>query len=412
MIVPLRAPVVRGPYPLEWDIVHDPSVPPRSERWTARRHARVDGMRIGVEVSSLVVRRTGVGHYIARLLRALLDRDDGQQYELFSHTALDRHDPCVRGASVVDAHLESSRWIWMQTALPRALAQAQVDVCHFTNSLAPLWQPAPGVVLIHDASVFLLPQYHTLLRRLGRSSLLPAVARRSRAIVTLSETSRAALADVLGISPEKIHVVHGAAPPEFGKVQDEQVLDSVREKYSLPSEFILTVGTLEPRKNLARLVRAWGRLRRDGYPHKVVLVGPPGWHMHELEKEVSAWPDDVIKLGYVPTKDLPPLYSLATVFAYPSLYEGFGLPAVEAMACGTPVLAGNRGALPEVCGDAASLVDPMSDDELTESLRTLLDDQGLRQGLRARGLERARRFAWARSADQMVSVYETAAGSC
>jgi glycosyltransferase involved in cell wall biosynthesis len=368
-------------------------------------------MRIGVEVSSLVFRRTGVGHYIARLVRALLDRDDGQEYQLFSHTAIDRNDPCLRGAAVVEAHLETSRWVWMQTSLPRALARARVDVCHFTDSLAPLWQPVPGVVHIHDASIFLLPQYHPLLRRVGRSSLLPTVARRSRAVVTVSETSRADLVEVLRIPPDKVHVVHGAAPPEFRPVQDEQVLASVREKYALPSEFILTVGALEPRKNLARLVRTCARLRRHGYPHEAVLVGPHGWHMEGLKREMSAWRNDIRMLGYVPTEDLPPLYSLATVFAYPSLYEGFGLPAVEAMTCGAPVIAGDRGALPEVCGNAALLVDPTSEDELTHGLRQLLDDRALRQELRARGFERARRFAWARSAEQMVRVYETVAGS-
>jgi glycosyltransferase involved in cell wall biosynthesis len=366
-------------------------------------------MRIGIEISSIATRRTGVGHYIARLLRALLDRKDGQEYQLFSHASIDRDDPCLRGAGVVEAHFESSRWVWMQTSLPRALAQARVDICHFTNSLAPLWQPAPGVVVIHDASIFLLPHLHPVLRRVGRSSLVPAVARRSRAVVTVSETARADLVEVLRIPPEKVHVVYGAAPPEFGPVRDRSVLAAVREKYALPDGFVLSVGTLEPRKNLARLVRAHGRLRRDGFPHELVFVGPRGWHMRELEEEATAQPNGVRMLGYVPTEDLPPLYSLASAFAYPSIYEGFGLPAVEAMACGAPVIAGNRGALPEVCGDAALLVDPTSEAGLTDGLRQLLDDQALEQRLRARGFERAGKFSWARSAERMVRVYETVA---
>jgi alpha-1,3-rhamnosyl/mannosyltransferase len=368
-------------------------------------------MRIGIEISSIATRRTGVGHYIARLLRALLDRRDGREYQLFSHAAIDPADPCLRGAALVDAHFESSRWVWMQTSLPRALARARVDICHFTNSLAPLWQPAPGVVLIHDASIFLFPQYHPLLRRVGRSSLLPAVARRSPAVVTISETARADLVEALGIRPEKVHVVYGAAPPGFRPIRNEHVLAAVREKYALPPEFVLTVGTLEPRKNLARLVRAHGRLRRAGYPHELVLVGPRGWHMAELEYEISALQNGIRLLGYVPTEDLPSLYSLATAFAYPSIYEGFGLPAVEAMACGVPVIAGEGGAIPEVCGDAALLVDPTSEDELADGLRQVLADGALRETLRARGFERTRRYSWARSAEAMVRVYESVSGA-
>ena len=295
-------------------------------------------MRIGIEVSSLHGRRTGVGHYIARLLRELLDRADGHEYLLFSHQRWDPEDPELAGATLADAHLPASRWLWMQTTLPRALRDERLDVWCFTNSLAPLWQPVPSVVVIHDASVFLVPEYHTLRRRVARSALVPTVARRARAVVTVSETARSELVAALRLPPEKVHVVYGAAPQGFGVVRDKQILASARRKYRLPPRFVLSVGTLEPRKNILRLVRAHQRAQRLGVEHALVLVGPRGWHTRDLDRALAT-SDSLHLLGYVPTEDLPALYSLASAFAYPSLYEGFGLPVVEAMACGTPVVA-------------------------------------------------------------------------
>jgi len=365
-------------------------------------------MRIGFEISVLSRRRTGVGHYVARLLGELLNRDDGHEYVLFSNRSLDRGDPAVDGAVVAQTGPAVGRWVWMQTALPRALRRKALDVCCFTNSVAPLRQHAPSVVVIHDASIFLLPDCHPLRRRLAQSVLIPAAARRAGAVVTVSETARADVVRALGLDPEIVHVVQGAPPAGFAPVTDTARLEGVRRRYALPSRFVLAVGTLEPRKNLVRLVRAHQQARRSGLTAELVLVGPRGWRVRTLERAASN-ADGLHRLGYVPTDDLPALYSLATAVAYPSLYEGFGLPLVEAMACGAPVIAPERPWAREVCGDAAGFVEPTDVDALAQELLELDGDAQLRTQLQARGLEQARRFSWTRSAARMVAVLEQAA---
>jgi glycosyltransferase involved in cell wall biosynthesis len=367
-------------------------------------------MRIGVEVAALSGRRTGVGHYLARLLQELLVREDGHEYVLLSHHPLDPADPGIRGAILADAHFRPSRWLWMQTVLPHALRSEGIQVSCFTNSLAPLRQHVPAVVVIHDASVFLVPQQHTLRRRVARSALVPMIARRARAVVTVSETARCDLVAALGVAPENVHVVYGAPPSGFGPVRDEPALAHVRDNHGLPARFVLFVGKLEPRKNLLRLVRAHQRARRNGLEDALVLAGPRGWRMRELDQAVAT-ADGLYVLGYVPTEDLPALYSLASALAYPSLYEGFGLPLVEALACGAPVVAADRPWAREVCGDAALFVEPTDEDELAEALLALEGDERLRTQLRARGLERASHFSWETSAARMVHVLESAARS-
>lgn len=167
------------------------------------------------------------------------------------------------------------------------------------------------------------------------------------------------------------------------------------------------MGTLEPRKNLTRVVRALAQVRAHGYPHELVLVGPKGWMMDAFEREVQALglEDAVRYLGYVPLEDLPGIFSLATAFVFPSLYEGFGLPPLEAMACGTPVLTSNRSSLREICGDAAYLVEPESEEAIAAGLCELLGDGNLRRSLRQRGLERVSQFSWQRAARETAAVY-------
>ena len=372
-----------------------------------QRECTIVTPRIGIDGTPLLGERSGVGNYTGRLLAALLKLTPQWEYLLFSNRPLNGLETELQNATQVKRYFQRSRWLWMQTVLPGSIRRTRADLCHFTNALAPLWQPAPFVLTIHDASLYVYGHYHPRARHLTMRMTLPIVARRASAIITVSNHSRDELVTILGLPREKIHVVYEAAAQCFRPVREPGTLSYLRRKYRLPDKFLLFVGTLEPRKNLVRLARAIGRVRRQGLEHKVVLVGPMGWMMEGFEREVEALglKDDIIYLGYVAGDDLPGIYSLATAFVFPSLYEGFGLPPLEAMACGTPVLTSDRSSLAEVCGEAALLVDPNSEKAIAAGLTRLLRDETLQHELRQRGLQHVKQYSWERAARETASIY-------
>lgn len=367
---------------------------------------------LGLDGTPLLGQRSGVGHYTGRLLAALIKTNPDWRYYLYSNRPLGELEPGLAGAVQVSSYWPYSRWLWMQLLLPAVIQRSQPHLCHFTNSLAPLWQPRPFVLTIHDASLFLYRHLHPRARHLTMRLILPVLARRAAAIITVSEYARRELQWVLGIPAEKIEAIYEAAPEHFGPVTDAAQRAYLRQKYQLPEKFLLFVGTLEPRKNLTRLVRALGVVRERGYPHRLVLVGPPGWLMDGFEREIErlGLQDRVQFVGYVPAEDLPGLFSLAAVFTFPSLHEGFGLPPLEAMACGTPVLTSNRSSLAEICAGAACLVDPEDEESIAAGLVSLLADDEWRRELGRQGRERAAAFSWERAARETTAVYERVIG--
>jgi glycosyltransferase involved in cell wall biosynthesis len=368
--------------------------------------------KIGIDGTPLLGNRSGVGNYTARLLSALVAARPEWEYLLYSNRPLGNLEAELARVQQVRGQLPMRRWMWMQTVLPMLVARTRPDLCHFTNALAPVMQPTPFVLTIHDASLFLFSNYHPRARLMTIRAILPVIARQAAAVITVSEHARLDLMRVLGLPAGKVHVVQEAAPSSFRPVTDGARLAGLRQKYGLPESFILYVGTLEPRKNLGRLVRALKRVREEGLPHHLVMVGEVGWMMEGFAREIEELGlQDVVHLtGFVPTEDLPGLFSLATLFAFPSLYEGFGLPPLEAMACGAPVLSSNNSSLAEVCGDAAYLIEPQDEDALVEGLRRLLRDPELRAELSRRGLERARSFSWERAAEETAAIYSQVLG--
>ncbi len=369
---------------------------------------------LGFDATPLLGERTGVGHYTKRLLSAIMALRPEWNYHLYSNRPLGELDNGLQGAKEFGGYLPSSRWLWMQLVLPNTIHRDQPDLCHFTNSLAPVRQSRPYVLTIHDASLFLYRHYHPWSRIAAMRLLLPTVARRAAAIIAPTHVARRDLLETLHLPPECVHVVYESAPGWFERVEDAARLDALRAKYRLPEEFVLFVGTLEPRKNLERLIRAVAEVHRRGRPIPLVLVGASGWHMdgrrgrpglRVLVRELGLEPY-IHYLGYVPTTDLPILLSLATVFAFPSLYEGFGLPAVEAMACGAPTLTSRNTAMDEVCGDAAYLVDPYSLDDIADGLEHLFNDPETRQCLSRRAVAQARLYSWERAATETIAIYQ------
>ena len=366
-------------------------------------------LRIGIDGTPLLGPRSGVGNYTGRLFGALLAANPDWECLFYSNRSLAPLEPPLARAQHIYSRFSTRRTVWMQCLLPGIIRRSRPDLCHFPNATAPLWLKAPFVITIHDASLFLYSHCHPRARLISIRLALPIVARRAAAVITVSRHARSDLIRILDLPPEKVHVVYEAAPAHFRPVCDVNDLERLRKKHRLPQQFLLYVGTIEPRKNLRRLVRAVRRLRRYGFPHKLVMVGAAGWQIDALYREIEEQEmvDDVLFTGYVPDEDLPGLFSLATLFVFPSLYEGFGLPPVEAMACGAPVLSSNRSALPEICGDAAHLVDPEDEDALVDSLVALLSDGERRAEMTERGLQRAHSFSWERAAQETASVYES-----
>jgi glycosyltransferase involved in cell wall biosynthesis len=363
---------------------------------------------VGFDATSLeVVRRSGVSQYTAHLLKALIERRDGWSYRLLHGRELRGNIP--EGALHSAIARFPNRTLWMQIVLPLELSRLRLPLCHFTNSLAPLKAPCPYVVTIHDMSLFKHGEMHTRKSLWTVRSLLPLVARRADAIIAVSEVARRDILTVLGVPAQKVRVIHEAAGEEYRVIDQPRELQRVSGTYGLQDPYILSVGTIEPRKNLQRLLAAFARLRRAGRRERLLLVGQLGWKYRGFLREIErlGLQNSVRILGYVPDADMPAIYNLAQVLVFPSLYEGFGLPIVEAMACGTPVLTSDCSSMPEVAGEAAVLVDPRSQESLEEGLQRILCDAPLREQLRGAGLKRAGQFSWSRAAAETIRLYES-----
>jgi glycosyltransferase involved in cell wall biosynthesis len=366
--------------------------------------------RIGYDVTPLVGMCTGVGNYTRQLLMHMLALSGEYDFLLKANRSEAIQDLTASARARPLIQSVPSRMLWMQGVLPRQLRATKPDLCHYPNSIAPLRSPCRYVVTIHDMTLSLLPHYHPGRKRVMVRPLIPLIARGAARIITVSEHARADIVRLLGVAPERVVVVPEAAAPIFHMASAEEQA-RVRARYRLNRSYVLYVGTLEPRKNLVRLIRAWYALwQRGAIPHQLVLVGGRGWQDAAIYTTIAELDcGDALRLvGYVPTADLPALYSAADAFAFPSLSEGFGLPVIEAMACGTPTLISTAPALRELAGDVALTVDPRDERALTDALERLLMDAALQEELRLRGLRRAASFSWERAARRTLAVYQEA----
>jgi len=370
-------------------------------------------MRIAFDGTALRPGRTGVGYYTEHLLHHLARAASNDELIVVSNRAIDTTAPLPARVRVATPVRRVPRLVWMQTLASTMLRQVDADVVHFTNGMLPLVSPTPTVVTIHDMSLRLYPRYHPARRVLLNRPLVDLAARRADAIITPSQSAKRDIVRVYDIDPARVHVVYEAAAPSFRRVTDAVELERVRRRYHLDERIILYVGTIEPRKNLPKLIAAFAAERKAGrLNHQLVCVGPYGWLSRGIEDQIAR--ADVAHAinftGYVPFDDLPAIYSLAELFVYPSMYEGFGLPVIEAMACGAPVLTGGSGALAEIGGDAIAPLERMDADALGDALVALARSRDRREALSAAGLERASHFSWDRAAHESLDIYrETAA---
>jgi glycosyltransferase involved in cell wall biosynthesis len=298
------------------------------------------------------------------------------------------------------------RVLWEQVLQPRALQHEGVDLLHSLAFAQPIAWRGPSVVSFMDLSFMRFPRAFNRANRVYLATMARLAVRRADRLVAISEHTRGDLIRLLGAPPDRVAVTHCGVDPSFRPIDPAEVA-AYREQQGLPERFLLYVGTLEPRKNVPRLLDAYARLRRTGAAPPLVIAGARGWRHAAIDARLERLRlgDHVRFLGYVPAAELPLCYNAAAVFVYPSLYEGFGLPALEALACGTPVVTSNASSLPEAVGEAALLVNPRDVDGLAEQMRVALEDQTVRRELRAAGFERARRFTWRRMAEQTLAVY-------
>lgn len=369
-------------------------------------------MRIAFDGTTLRPGRTGVGYYTEHLLHHVVEQAVDDEVIVVSNCPVDVTRPLPDGVRVEGSAWRTPRLVWMHTIAPRLLRRLQPDVVHFTNGMLPLTTPAPTVVTIHDMSLVLYPQHHPPRRVLLNRPFMDHAARRADAIVTVSQTARREIVRHYGIDESRVHVVTEAAAPAFRPVTDVGWLDAVRRRYGLADRFILYVGTIEPRKNLRQLLEGFARRSRSGdLPHQLVCVGPYGWLCRDLEEQIERLGIDnqVRFTGYVPFDDLPAIYNLAEMFVFPSLYEGFGLPVIEAMACGTPVLIGRVASLMEVGGEAVEIAEHLDAEGLGEAMVRLAASRDRRERLTALGRARSAQFSWQRAAEDTLQVYRYAA---
>lgn len=365
-------------------------------------------MRIAIDARKL--RDYGIGTYVRNLLRHLSRIDQRTEYVLLCRAA-----DCA-GIEELGENFRAvpesapAYSIREQLRIPMDLRREGIDLFHAPHYVLPPLTPCRSIVTIHDCIHLRFPQYlpNRLAYAYARSSLWVATHRSNR-VLTVSEASKRDILRYFRVPESKINVIPNAIDERFGEVPSADEVLRVRERYQLNDPFVLYAGNIKPHKNLERLIEAFHTLRRGGLDTvKLLIIGDEiskyatlrrAVHKYKLHKHVRFF-------GFVPDKTLAVLYRLAGVFVFPSLYEGFGLPPLEAMASGTPVITSNVSSLPEVVGDAALLIDPYEADAIAQAMRRVLTDAALREDLRQRGLQRVKEFSWERSVRRVHAIYQ------
>jgi glycosyltransferase involved in cell wall biosynthesis len=375
-------------------------------------------MRIGLDGLPLTAAKTGVGHYTYELARALASAEPSGDFEIVYPSTYPTVRPDAPNSPLLPPNLKLNRVRvgpigrhWWSAGLPRYIRRSHLELFHGTNYDVPLWRRCATVLTIHDLSQLLHPETHEK-RRVSRARRrLPLMSRTADAIITPTESVRVDVCEILKVSPSKVFAIPEAARTCFKPMSFAETAD-VRRRLGIGDNFLLTVGTLEPRKNLAVLISAFAELASERPDHAIQLViaGGRGWLSSPLFEAIQKSPvrDRIVLTDYLHDDELQSLYSSCRAFVYPSIHEGFGLPPLEAMACGAAVIASRIPALEETTGAAALLFDPKSVSELARNILELIDNENARRQLAAAGQRRAAEFSWDRTAQQTLQVYAEA----
>jgi glycosyltransferase involved in cell wall biosynthesis len=366
---------------------------------------------IGLNATSLSGQRAGAGNYIFNLVKALADIDRENRYFVFAKpeniAEWNITQPNFHFVPI-DLSIRPLRLLWEQCVLPWLVRSRGITVFHSPHYTMPVLLPCRSVVTIHDVSFILFPRLHGRVKRWFFTGMLHLVSKRAHRVIAVSESTRADILRRLHTDAAKVSVVLEAADKRFISCPDSAEVRRVCATFRIDAgRYLLFVGILEPRKNIPLLLNAYRLLVDQGVGLPLVIAGKKGWMFKTIFSVVKnlGLQQHVIFTGYVDKRDLPCLYNGARLFVYPSLYEGFGLPVLEAMACGTPVVTSNVSSMPQITGDAALLVSPADALGLAAAMRRLTSDDALHAELRQRGLKRAAEFSWENAARQTLEIY-------
>ncbi|MCX7992757.1 MAG: glycosyltransferase family 4 protein [Fimbriimonadales bacterium] len=371
-------------------------------------------MRIGVDARLLTGAYTGDRTYWRGLLKAFCEILNPAEYRLVLFSTRPIPEGTLPNLPLYESVVAPTRSerLWSLFRLPQLTQEHRCDLIHTQYTVSPFFK-IPIVTTVHDISFLIEPRWFPLKDRILLRLTVPASCRRAKRVLTVSETSREDMIEILRLPPEKVVATPNGLPEGFYPIEKAQAQVWVKERYGVESPFALAVGVLQPRKNweLAMLAVYFARKEYD-LPLRLVLTGKPGWArraLNEAKRELGAeqW---LIETGYVPDEHLVWLYNAADVFLYPSFYEGFGLPPLEAMACGTPVIASNGGALPEVVGSGGILLPPDEAGLWANAIRTVLQNEPYRRTLHEKALQQSKRFSWRATAERTLEAYRQATG--
>lgn len=365
--------------------------------------------RVALDAHWLGARMTGNETYTLGLLRGLAQLGSSHQYDIFvSNLGVVPSD--LASVRKFRWHVLRSNWppLRVPMVLPLMAKHLGAEILH-TNYIAPPYVPCPSVVTVYDVSFAFFPHYFSCRLRWILSTLVPFSVKRAAKVITCSNHTKKDMIKLYSLPASKIDVIYGAVGKDFRDSLEKETIQSVRRKYGLSAPYILAVGNIEPRKNIRRVIEAYALLRGRGQvTHRLAVVGQARLGAPEIRSLVheKGLEDSVAFTGYVPAVDLPYIYAGADLFIFVSLYEGFGLPVLEAMACGTPVICSNTSSLPEVAGDSALMVNPYDVEQIASAMEHVLRNHELRETLRQKGLVRASCFSWEETARRTEGVWD------
>lgn len=374
-------------------------------------------LHIGLDTTAVPARPVGAGRYIISLARALV-RSLPEPFRL--HIFAQPHGRELIGEvpdevsqriywEMVKPFHPALRLLWEQIGLPLAARRLGLDLLHSPHYTRPLWLPCRSVVTIHDMTFFLMPHLHTLPKRVFFPAMIRFSMKTAHALLAVSESTRRDALETFGPVAERMLVTPLGVDEQFHPIADEARRTAVQARYNLPAAFILYVGAFEPRKNLPMLLHAYAGARQLGLDLPLVLAGRRGWMDEPVFENLSRLnlKEYVLLPGYIAQEDLPVVYNLATMFVYPTLYEGFGLPVLEAMACGAPVITSAVSSLPEFVGQAGILLPPGDEQMLVQALVSLAADEPRRAALSQAAQRQTAAFTWENTAQATIRAYRT-----